>query len=156
MSRALVLAILLPLAACGPKLFPGTDIEDTEENKAILDVVEGYRRAVEGRNVEGILRLTSPRYFDDGGTPEGNDDVDHAGLQAKVSDWATKTRAARLEVQVKRIFIEKEGAARVRYFYDLNHQFMGADAVGVWKHDADLKEMLFKKEDGAWKITSGL
>jgi hypothetical protein len=144
---------LVPLFACGPKLIPGTEIEETDVNKQLIDMVEAYRRAMEGRNVDGILKLVSGKFFDDAGTPDGADDVDLAGLKTKLTDWAVKTRAVRVEVQVRRITVENE-VARVRYFYDLSYQL--GDADGAWSRASDLKEMALRKEDGVWKIASGI
>ena len=51
----------IALMGCGTAKIPGTNIEDTPENRAIYDVVEAYRVAMEKRDVDalkGTGRLT--------------------------------------------------------------------------------------------------
>jgi hypothetical protein len=64
------------------ELLEQASIEDTPDNRAVLAVCERYRRAVEAKDVDLLLGLASPSYFDDGGTTGPSDDVDYAALAA--------------------------------------------------------------------------
>ncbi len=150
----LLLALIAPLA-CAPKLIPGTEIRDTDENRQVLDVLSAYRTALENRNADGVMKLVSPTFFDDGGTPDGSDDFDYKGLKTRLANWVEKTQAVRANLQVKRIDI-KGGFATVRYFFDVNFQVRGPDGAPVWKHESDAKEMKLRIENGRWMITRGL
>ena len=55
---------------CSPKRIPGTEIEDTGDNRAVYEVVRAYQKALEGRDAAAILALVSPDYFDAAGTPD--------------------------------------------------------------------------------------
>ncbi len=149
---------LLPLAACGPKLIPGTDITATDDNQAIVDVLDNYRRAVEAKNVEGIMKLVSSDFFEDAGTPDGKDDYSYAQLEERLKGWADSVRQVRMELNPKSIVVAEDGnTAQLRYFYDINFQLVGGEGQpDKWEHDSDFDEMTLKKVNGAWKITSGL
>ena len=93
------------IMACAPKLIPGTEIKDTTDSRAILDLVGTYKNDLEAKNVEGILKLVSKSFFENSGTPEGTDDYDYAGLEQKLRGWAEKTKAVRAAIEVKDVFI---------------------------------------------------
>jgi hypothetical protein len=144
-------AIAVALCACAPRLIPGTEIEDTDENQRILSVIEQYRRSAESRNVDAMEALIAPAFYDDSGTPDTTDDLDSTSLKTRLGkEWKNRVKTVRLNVQVKKIFVEGD-TARVRYFYTLRYQ------VGEsWKQELDTKEMLLRRENGVWKILSGV
>ena len=142
-------------AACATGLIPGTDLRDTRQNREILDVVGAYRNALEGRNVEGVMKLVSKSFFEDSGTPDGSDDFDYQGLEAKLKGWAEKTTTVRVAMEVKQITLEGP-LAKVRYFYDLNFLIPGPNNTSVWRRETDTKEMRLRQENGAWRIVSGV
>jgi hypothetical protein len=143
-------------AGCGPKLIPGSEIRDTDENREILAVVAQYRSALEARNVDGVLALVSPGFFENSGTPEGGDDYNYDGLKQKLTAWTRSVKTVRIDLQVKQIFIDGE-KARAQYFYDLNYLMTStASETPVWKRESDTKEMHLMREKGLWKITSGI
>jgi hypothetical protein len=61
---------------------PGSDLPDTPEARAIVDVLERYRVAFKNADIDALLALASPAYDDDAGTLETDDDIDRAGLAA--------------------------------------------------------------------------
>ncbi|HEY3451589.1 MAG TPA: hypothetical protein VGK67_34845 [Myxococcales bacterium] len=149
---ACLIALIL---GCAPKLIPGTEIKDTSDTRAILDLVGTYKNNLEAKNVDGILKLVSKTFFENAGTPEGNDDYDYAGLEQKLRSWAGTTKAVRGAIEVKDIFVDVDKAV-VRYFFDVSFQIPGPDDTMQWKRETDTKEMQLKREDGLWKITSGI
>lgn len=155
MRHALATSLAVLLAGCAPSLIPGTDIKDTPESRKIIDVIGSYRAGLEGRNVERIMKLVAKGFFENSGTPEGGDDYDVQGLEARLKTWAEQTRAVRASIEVKSITFE-DGRARVIYFYDVNYQIPGTDGVLLWKRDTDTKEMTLVKEGGVWRIQSGI
>ena len=44
-------AAILSLVGCSARRIPGTDIEDNDDTRAILNVMERFRSAVEARDV---------------------------------------------------------------------------------------------------------
>jgi len=79
----LTAAILASIAACAKQgtFVPGTKIPYSDANKAVLDACETYRRAVEERNVDGLMLMVHPEYWEDSGTPSGSDDYGYEGLR---------------------------------------------------------------------------
>src|SRR5690348_15929880 len=65
---------------CKGTQIPGTSMENTPDNREVADAVESYRRAMETRNVDNILKLCSTEYFEDGGTSDPSDDYSYSGL----------------------------------------------------------------------------
>lgn len=159
----LFLLALLSASACAPRLIPGTLIEDTTEARQLIDVMAAYTAALEARDTEKILALTSPDFFETSGTVEGDDDFDRQGLELKLKEWFSHFRAVRSRVEVRKITFETnpEGKvirAQVAYFYDISFQVPegnGSDKL-VWQTESDTKEMAFRLEDGLWKILHGI
>ena len=152
---ALLFCCATLLAGCLPKLIPGTEIKDTPDSREILDVIGNYKASLEARNVDGILKTVAKTFFETSGTPEGNDDYDYAGLEAKLRGWEKKTKAVRAAIEVKDIFVDTDDA-HVRYFFDVSFQIPGPDNTQQWKRETDTKEMVLKRLDGAWKIIGGI
>src|SRR6478672_4443044 len=62
-------------------VIPGTTVRDTRQNREILEIVEKYRRAMEERDAATLLALAHPQYYEDSGTPKGDDDYGYQGLR---------------------------------------------------------------------------
>ena len=74
---------LSAVTACGSKapVISGTKIPDNLINRDIIEAVEEYRVAMEGRDTAGLLLMASKKYWEDGGTPTGGDDYGYDGLR---------------------------------------------------------------------------
>ncbi|MGD0839102.1 MAG: hypothetical protein ABSB49_20900 [Polyangia bacterium] len=96
--------------------FPGTNIKVTQANREIIDTIEEYRQRVMARNVEGLLLLASPNYFEDGGTPQANDDYGYAGLASILSSRLQRVESIRYDIQYKSIRIRNDGRAEVEAY----------------------------------------
>ena len=92
------LLALAALSACEPALIPNTRIEDSGQNREVVEFIEKYRTAIEARNSNALLALASVNYFDDMGTPAGNDDIDYDGLKV---DLEPSMHTARLLLTYK-------------------------------------------------------
>jgi len=79
-ERLLLVLALCLVGACSRDKIPNTDVEDTPEGRDVVAFVEKYRAAVIERNVPKLLNLADKDYYDDMGTPQGDDDVDLSGL----------------------------------------------------------------------------
>src|SRR5690242_15841980 len=102
--RTALLALAAALAAgCAPKVFPGTEIPITNDTRAIYDTLEHYRQALEKRDVDGILALVAPSYYDTAGTPDPSDDLDRPRLEAALRDQLPKAESLKVDFTVRRI-----------------------------------------------------
>ncbi len=71
LCKLLIIALFGVLGAgCTTHYIPNTDVEDTEDNRRIIDFCEQYRHAVENRNIAKLLQFADPRYYEDGGNAD--------------------------------------------------------------------------------------
>lgn len=151
--RTVLTAALLMLGACAPKRIPRTDIPDTRDTRAIIDVLGRYRQALEARDAHALLALVSPAYLDDAGTATLEDDMTYEELQRELPQLLAQVRDVRPEVSVRRIDVNGNEARAV--FYYTNTYRLGGGPQKP-RSDSDLDEMLLRREHGAWKIVKGL
>ena len=83
------------LAGCTTHYIPNTDVEDNEENRKLIGFCEKYRHAVELKNIGMLLKLASPKYYEDGGNVDAADDLDYAGLKDYLSSKFQDARSIR-------------------------------------------------------------
>lgn len=160
-----IAALALTASACAPKMIPGTTIEDTEEARELIDVMRTYTAAIEARDTEKILAMTSRDFFETSGTVEGSDDYDRAGLEERLKDWFEHFKAIRTRIEVRKISYDTDAEgkilkARVAYFYDISFQVPegnGSDKL-IWQTESDTKEMGLQREgdDKLWRILYGI
>ena len=81
----LVTLLVLALTGCMPKKIPGTDLDDTSETRAVIDVMQKYRVAVEAKDTGAILKLTDESFRDDGAEPLGQDEGIRAVSRIRIS-----------------------------------------------------------------------
>ncbi|HSM94016.1 MAG TPA: nuclear transport factor 2 family protein [Anaeromyxobacteraceae bacterium] len=151
--RALAPAALL-LAACAAHRIPGTNIADTEDNRAVMAVVQAYTEALQRRDAAALLALASPEYFDNGGTADPADDLDFARLEQTLPADLARLESLRVEIQVRNVQIDKDTAV-VELWSDGWYRIQTPQGV-VPRRDQDLHRMRLVQRDGAWKIVSGM
>jgi hypothetical protein len=149
----LLIALALIATACA-KNIPNTEIRDTPDARALLDVIEKYRVAVERRDAAAVLALVSPGYFDNAGTASPSDDLDYSGLQATLPGDYLKMPMIRIDLAVKQIEVDGDKAS-ADFFYDTHFRVITPKGE-IARQDSDQSRMTFHKEKGVWKITSGL
>jgi ketosteroid isomerase-like protein len=153
-SRPALAAALAALHACSTVRLPGTDIPDVGDNRAIYDVLQRYRAAVERRDAAAVLDLVSATYFDDAGTPDPADDLDFVGLAKALPADLARVSGVRVELAVTGIELDGERAtAYVRF----DARYRVTTKVGeIAKAQADVSRIGLVRENNAWKIRSGL
>jgi hypothetical protein len=157
MKRSLsLLAVLVAgtLAACGPKRIDGTDIADTGDTRAVLAVIDAYRKGAEKRDAPAVLALVSQSYFDDAGTADPADDLDYGQLVKALPEDYQKLSAVKLTIKVRQITVEGDKAV-AEMLYD-GHYRIATPRGDVAKQASDVQQMLLQREGNTWKIVSGL
>jgi hypothetical protein len=153
--RLLSTLSLTMLLACGARRIPGTDIEDNDDTRAILQVMEQYRTAIEARDAQGVLRLVSESFRDDGGTSNPADRMNYADLQKKLPVELAKLDDVRLDLTVRKIEIESgKNTASAVYTYNLS--FRMPRLTNKPQSESEIKKMWFKRDGKQWKIASGI
>jgi len=129
-------------------------LSDTESNRALLDMLDEYRRAVESQNVDAILRLLDESFADDGGTGDMSDDMDYANARQKLEERFSRISDVRLQMNFRKM--ERSTSQPDIYFVSYNYRL--SFSVGDKNmQDSDVKQMRVRKtKDGAWLIVSGI
>lgn len=146
---------LTMLLACGARRIPGTEIEDNDDTRAILQVMEQYRTAVEARDADGLLRLISKSFKDDGGTSRAEDRMDYADLQKRLPAELAKLDEVKLDLNVRKIEIQS-GSNTASAVYTYNLTFRVPRLTSKPQSETEIKKMWFKRDGGQWKISSGI
>ena len=158
--RFFALILLAALgSACTPSLIPGTTVEDSEENRAVLEFLNKYRKAVVDRNVEGVVGLCAPDYFEDAGTAEQTDDYGLAQLREKLGRALGQTKEVQLEIIVQAIERDadkKDAPVRVIYRYNQRAR-VDFPAGEKWITVSNVNRLVLRSDAaGGFLIVSGL
>ena len=144
------------LTACAPSFIAGTEVEDTPENREIVALVESYRKAVEDRDEMALLRLISRHYVENGSTTDTQDDDYGYGTltQQVMPQLHDNVKEVQYRVQIRRIGLEPDHAwAEYEYVARFLYTEGGRER---WQGLNDFNRLDFIREDGVWKIESGL
>jgi hypothetical protein len=116
-----LLLVALALSGCGASYIQNTTVEDSRQNRRILQFCEDYRRALETRNRTALLAMASTRYYEDGGTPTANDDYDYAGLRQVLEERFQNVKQVRYDIRYRSISTEGR-TINVDYTYSASFQ----------------------------------
>jgi len=144
---------------CGHGNFiPGTTIPATDTNRDIIATIEEYRVRLIEKNVEGLLLLASSKYFEDGGTPQPNDDYGYAGLSTILGGRLQRVESLRYDIQYKKIKVQPDGRAEVEAFLSGAFELQG-EAGERYRRVSDFHRFVLEPADGGstkWKFLSGM
>ena len=154
MKVALILSALLGLAACSHSTIANTPIEDNKQNRDLLEILSRYKLAVEAKDVDAILGMVSPDYLDVAIPGRAKEAKDYAALQAALKDQFSRTKTIRLEVHPRDVKVEGDKAV-VDYFYVVRYDPQ-LPSGSTWRSETDDARLKLQRQQGAWKIVSGL
>jgi hypothetical protein len=156
LGRAVFLMLVLGMcSACEPALIPNTRIEDNGPNREVVEFIEKYRVAVETRNSNVLLAMASENYFDDMGTPAGNDDIDYDGLKLGLSRMREEVLGARYQISYRAVSFDTETRVLVDMLYTGWFRVNTSDGP-VWKRRLEPHRIVLAREDGQYRIVSGM
>jgi hypothetical protein len=148
-----VLVALILAAGCGHRRIPGTDIEENEETKAIVAVMQAYRSALEHKDAHAIAQLLAPGFHDKGGTANPEDDLTAQNVEPLLTERFSKVANLSLDMELRQIEIQ-DGAATATYFYTEHYQIPTLTTRA--QTESDLKQMTLVKVKDQWRILSGI
>ena len=154
--RYSLLVVAFALSACGASLIPGTQVQDTPQNREISDLVEAYRTALEDRSEDKLRKLVSRRYYENASTTDDNqDDYGYDKLSGEVlPKLKDNIKKVQYRIVLRRVTFDGERAtAEYEYFWKFQYSEGGRTE---WKAANDFNRLDFVKEDGHWKIIAGL
>lgn len=157
--RALAFALLLALpasvGACTHSTIPNTDVEDTSDNRKIIGFCEKYRRAVEDRDVDALVGMVSPRYFETGGNAKSGDDIDVNGLRQYLASKFKQTKAIRYEIRYHNISETENKVVNVDYTYTASFQIPTANG-DMWHRAVRDNRLVLIRDGDSFKILGGM
>ena len=148
---------LATAAGCAHRdLIPGTNVQDTEVNRAIIKTVEQYRQSIELRDVERLLMLASDRYSEDAGTPRTDDDYTYDGLKHVLTTRLSRVRSIRYSIQYRNIKLVSANEAEVEVFLNGSFELMSETGERYRNVNDFHRFMLEKTSKDRWKFLSGM
>jgi len=140
----------------GFQIAPEASIEETPDNRAILEAVKKYRDAVEQKNVTALKEVVAREYYENASTTDDiNDDYGNEKLDELFSYYlGEKVQEVRYDVQIMRVQREAN-TARVDYNYFWQFRYV-VDGRDHWESGRDTNRLTLVEENGSWKIASGL
>lgn len=151
--RPLLVCALLVFAACTPRNIPGTQIPDTEDTRAIINVMERFRAAIEARDAKALQGLVSKSFRDNAGTEDPADDLTYENLPQALPALFSRIEAPKLDMDIRQVDVKKNGVATVIYYW--NATWRAPALLDKPQRDSELEQMVLQKEDGQWRIVTG-
>ena len=148
-------ALIAAAVGCAHGNIPNTRVEDTEQNREVVEFMEKYRMAVEKRDVASLLGMASRDYFDDMGTPAGDDDVDYEGLEAGLQRMREEVLAARYQISYRAISFIRARKVLVDVLYTGWFKVQ-TDEGTQWRRRLEPHRLVLAREDNAYRILSGM
>jgi SnoaL-like domain len=145
LTLAVFSSITLALVACE---------DQATERKAIEQTLASLQQAYRDRDPQALLALVSETYRTDMGTPDPGDDLDYAALKQSVPATFAHAKQIEIDMQIQSIQISGDRARadcrqKVGYLLSLNGQ-------ETWSRHDDVVRIELARQDGRWKILSGL
>lgn len=156
LAVALVLA-LSAVGGCKPDLIPGTQVEDSEENRRVLEFLMRYQAAMQSRSVDGVVALCAADYFETNGNDNPADDYNIDGLRTKLGDHFGRTKELVLEVYVQQVE-RSDDIVRVAYRYN-TRALVAFPSGDKWLTATDINKVALRPvedDEAGFRILSGL
>ena len=137
---------LAMLTGCKPDLLPGTNIEDTSDNRAVVEFVEEYRTVVESRSADAVLDLVAEDYFEDQGTATDEDDYGIEKLREDLDKHFQHADVIQLKVEVQHISYYPEKELVHVYYRYLQRAHLKLPAGNQWVTDSDTNRLVLRQK----------
>ena len=156
MLRVTFMAVLATtVLGCSTTLIPNTTVEDTSDNRKVVQFCELYRHAMEDKDVGKLLALASPRYHDDAGTPSGDDDTDYDTLKAFLADRFQTTSDIRYEIKYHEVIFAENNHVYVNYKYTASYRVPTTHG-NQWHHTVADNQLDLVPDGDSYKIMAGM
>jgi hypothetical protein len=155
LAPGLALVLSLVSGACSREYIPNTDVEDNEFNRKVVEFCEGYRHAVERRNVGMLLKLADQKYYEDGGTSDTSDDLDYAGLKEYLEGKFRDVKAVRYEVRYREVTRGRNEEVFVAFTYSASYK-IPTPKGDVWRRRVADNRLELLPDGEEFRILAGM
>jgi hypothetical protein len=152
----LLVALTFSTIGCAHGTIEGTSVPDTEENRAVLEVLTTFRSAMQERDADKIIALVASDYFEDMGTIDQADDYGYKHLiETVIPSSLQVAQEVYLTFEIHNIEVDGDSAwADVRYN---SRAKLGLSSGDLWETHKDFNRIEFSmSEAGRWVIKAGL
>jgi len=153
--------VVLGACSTGPTI-PGTEIADTPEARAILQVLERYRVAFLSRDTATVLSVTHPTYLDRSGTDDPGDDVTYEELGELLRGRFSQLDSIRFTIDYLDLHVHGDRAT-VKVWLDASFRFkpiLAPDGStrpqAPYQRKQDHSEFTLLRDEETWRMTSGI
>lgn len=154
MTALAISLVSMLLGGCHAQMINNTTIEDTSTNREIIEFCEQYRHAVEQRDVVALLAMASPRYYENSGSPGGEDDYDINGLRTVLTERLSRVHTVRYEFRYRNISFEED---RVLVDYTYSGSFrVETDEGHRWFRRVEDNRLELERVGGEYRIVAGM
>jgi hypothetical protein len=154
-KRFVVALIGFVAVGCTTHYIPNTDVEDSDDNRRIIDFCEQYRHAVENRNIPRLLQLADTRYYEDGGNADSSDDMDYDGLKEYLEGQFKQTRAIRYEIHYRRVSEGRRKTLFVDYTYTASYK-IPSPTGDLWRRRVADNRLELVPKGESFRILAGM
>ena len=153
---ALVVVLATAMVGCGhTRYLAGTNIPATEDNLAVVETIEQYRAFLIEKNIEGLLLLASKEYFEDGGTPQANDDYGYDGLREVLTRHLGRVQSLRYDIEYQRVTMRGD-RAEVDAFLNGAFELQSETGERYRRVNDRHRFVLERTSNNKWRFLSGM
>lgn len=154
-SKLTASLFLLGLTACSHHLIPNTDVADTSQNRALVEFCEVYRHAVEEQNIDALMAMVHPDYYEDGGNIDATDDLDFAGLRTYLKSEFKDAKAIRYEMHYRRVARDEDDRWNIAYTYTASYKLPDGEGE-LWHREVSENQLTVVPTDESFLILAGM
>ena len=139
----------------GFRIGEDAEVQDTPEVREVLDILFQYRTALVAKDFGTLNRLVSENYYENAGTTHTTaDDYGYAELAEVFEMMAEYAEQIRYSVLVQDVSV-RGNQAHIDFEFEYAFQYRIADEE-TWDAGLDVNRMELLRENGQWRIISGL
>lgn len=154
----IILFLFIFSIGCKPRLIPNTSVPDTEFNEAVTDFMVFYKRALESRNIDSVLKLVAKDYHQPASEGSREKGYGYAQLEDKLKEAFAHIQELNIGIHIQHIYAETHLVEVVYYF--TQQALIEMPTGEQWSNLNDVNRITLRQkgsklEDG-FEIISGL
>jgi hypothetical protein len=155
LAATLAVTLIITAQGCSPAYVRDTKIAYSVEKQEIADTIERYRVALESRDAAALRSLASEGYYENASTTDDpSDDYDARGLDEVLGKIKRQVKAVKYNIKINAIDV-LDNTAAVDVEYSGQYLFT-YDERDRWSTYTDKNRITLRREEGGWRIVSGL